>query len=527
MSAALCRDDAWHGGTFLATTFFMKPKFFILYETTLEVGAILVLAFGLHSVHAQFSFVPGHYYSANYSSRTITQYDSSGAVVGSFTVPSELADEVRGLAFGPDGLLYITAAWGSGFNVLAYDESRTLRQLYPGNVYVHGNLSYGKLAVDNRYIYVAGQNQLTRFEIGDPSSGAPIYYHNQVFDVDLMPNGNVLVLSAYYLDEITPSGSLVRQFPARFTDARGVEYDPATDKLFVTHLGHTGFYFQVMRFNWTTGVMEASTYFWYGDDIFLTDSGMLLVGSRTMPPTFFTQDLTPVGTLAGGQQMFVTQLLPSCPPTNAAPAITCPGATVAECGSEVTLTAQVSDPEGNPMLVVWTLNGTAIQTNFVPAGSPGVMTALSLSSSLPLGTNILQISASDGINVNSCVCTVTVVDTVPPVIDSIEAIPAVLWPPNHRMVKVVLQASVRDRCSEPAWRIVGIECNEPANAARNHTSPDWCIADEHTVFLRAERSASGDGRIYFIQVQATDSSGNQSETETVTVSVPKSPGKPR
>ncbi len=47
-----------------------------------------------------FGFVPGHYYSSNYSSRVITEYDAGGAVVGSYTVPSTLGEEVRGLAFG-------------------------------------------------------------------------------------------------------------------------------------------------------------------------------------------------------------------------------------------------------------------------------------------------------------------------------------------------------------------------------------------------------------------------------------------
>src|SRR5207247_8296695 len=133
--------------------------------------------------------------------------------------------------------------------------------------------------------------------------------NNQVFDVKLMPDGNLLVVSAYYLDEITPDRTVVRHFPGYFVDARGVEYDPATDKLFVTELGYSDFYFRLIRFNWTTGGMEASTYFWYGDDIFLTDSGRLLVGSRTMTPTFFTENLSQVGTLGGGQQMFVTELL--------------------------------------------------------------------------------------------------------------------------------------------------------------------------------------------------------------------------
>ena len=506
----------------------MRTQTAILTQSLRNLVALLALTFGLHTVCGQLSFVPGNYYSASFWSRTITQYNPSGQVVGSFTLPSSLADEVRGLAFGPDGLLYASAVWGSGFKVLAYDASGTLRQTYTGSVYLAGNLGYGKLAVDNQHIYVAGQDQLIRFDIGNPNSGVSLYSNNQVFDVDLMPNGNLLVLSAYYLDEITPSGSLVRRLPAWLTDARGVEYEPASDKVFVTQLGHTGFFFQLMRFNWTTGAMEANTYFWYGEDIFLTDSGRLLVGSSTTTPAFFTQDLTQVGTLGGGAQMFVTEFVPQQAATNAPPTLTCPAAAVVECGTEAELTAQVSDPEGDAMAVVWTLNGTAIQTNLVPASSPDTVSNLSISGSFPLGTNMLGIAVTDGTNVTSCTSSVTVIDTTSPVISDVTASSTVLWPPDHRMVRVALRGSVSDVCGAATWSIIGVQCNEPTNALGDGNTPaDWSIAGEDTVFLRAERSGRGDSRIYSIQVQATDASGNHSEIQTVTVTVPKNLGKGR
>jgi hypothetical protein len=196
---------------------------------------------------------------------------------------------------------------------------------------------------------------------------------------------------------------------------------------------------------------------------------------------------------------------------------------VVECGAAAELTAQVSDPEGDALAAVWTLNGTAIQTNLVSASAPGVVANISISGSFPLGTNILGIGVTAGKNVTSCTTTVTVVDTVPPVISYVAASPAVLCPPDHRMVRVALRASVGDVCEAATWSIISVECNEPANARGDgNTSPDWSIADEHTVFLRAERSGRGDSRSYFIRVQATDASGNQSQMQTVTEAVPKS-----
>ena len=49
------------------------------------------------------------------------------------------------------------------------------------------------------------------------------------------------------------------------------------------------------------------------------------------------------------------------------------------------LAAVVSDPEGDAMTVVWTLSGTAVQTNLLPASSPGTVTAVSISGCSPSG----------------------------------------------------------------------------------------------------------------------------------------------
>jgi hypothetical protein len=122
----------------------------------------------------------------------------------------------------------------------------------------------------------------------------------------------------------------------------------------------------------------------------------------------------------------------------------------------------------------------------------------------------------------------TVVDTNPPVITKVTASPGVLWPPNHKMVSVVVQASVSDDSGVAAWNITSVQSNEAINGRGDgNASPDWLITGDHTLQLRAERSGNGDSRIYSITVQATDASGNLSEPETVTVTVPKSAGKAR
>jgi hypothetical protein len=260
-----------------------------------------------------FSFVSGNIYSTNYGSFDIIEYSSKGGALASLTLSSTLGDGLRGIVFGPDGLLYAVMVRGSGFAVLALDSSGVVHKTYSMDpLYLAGNISYGKIAVDSTYIYVAGASELIRFTLGSGDPGTSIYSNNQVFDVKVLPSGHLLVASAYAVDEITNAGAFVRSIPlsgASFVDVRGIEYDPAKNKLFATELGYTNFFFQLMRINASTGVLEKSATFNYADDLFLTQSGTLLVGSRTETPRIYTENLNSVGTVGITQRMFVTQYI--------------------------------------------------------------------------------------------------------------------------------------------------------------------------------------------------------------------------
>ena len=214
--------------------------------------------------------------------------------------------------------------------------------------------------------------------------------------------------------------------------------------------------------------------------------------------------------------------------TNAPPTLICPTSSVVQCSNKpITLTARVSDPDGEALTVVWTVNGAPIQTNQVPASSgtnPSVK--VKLSAIFALGTNVVDISVSDsGSNTVTCSSTLTVVDTIPPVI-SATASPNKLWPPNHKMVEVKLKVTVKDQCGPSSWRIVSVSSNEPVDdKGDGNTSPDWEIVNESCVKLRAERSGKGNGRLYTIKVQAQDEAGNLGKVYPVTVLVPKSQGR--
>jgi hypothetical protein len=215
----------------------------------------------------------------------------------------------RGLAFGNDGLLYVAgipANASQGFVVNAIDATGAVQRSYSGPDYYFGNTTYGHIAVDDRYLYTAGQDNLTRFDLNNPNSRQVIFTGNQVFDVDVPPWGNLLVATAYSVTEITPSGGYVRNIPyGGFTDIRSVEYDPASGAAFVSHLGNTGTTTRMYKFDYATGALvKESPEFAY--DLFLTREGKLLASG----PRLFTTDLDPTGALDGNSEVFVTQFVP-------------------------------------------------------------------------------------------------------------------------------------------------------------------------------------------------------------------------
>ena len=123
-------------------------------------------------------------------------------------------------------------------------------------------------------------------------------------------------------------------------------------------------------------------------------------------------------------------------------------------------------------------------------------------------------------NSSSCVQTITVVDTTPPEFE-FSVTPAVLWPPSHKMVKITPSWTVSDKCDEtPDVSLVSISVNEADDAkGAGHTSDDIRVDDDGSIYLRAERSGTGNDRIYTITYRAADDCGNAA-VRSATVTVP-------
>ena len=125
---------------------------------------------------------------------------------------------------------------------------------------------------------------------------------------------------------------------------------------------------------------------------------------------------------------------------------------------------------------------------------------------------------------DSCEANVTVVDTIPPTITDITAMPDTLWPPNGKMVPVTLKVTGADVCdSTPACQITSVTSNEPGSAVPGDRWPDWKIIGAAGLELRAERLGKGNGRVYTITVECADASGNRSQG-TVEIGVPHDRG---
>ncbi|MFL5738653.1 MAG: reprolysin-like metallopeptidase [Flavisolibacter sp.] len=120
-------------------------------------------------------------------------------------------------------------------------------------------------------------------------------------------------------------------------------------------------------------------------------------------------------------------------------------------------------------------------------------------------------------NTTSHVQIILVKDNTPPVISAISANPPALWPPNHKMINVVINYTAKDNCSAVTSSL-SVVSNEPINGTGDgDTAPDWIVVDNHHLQLRAERAGNRDGRVYTITITATDDCGNTSKADVSVV----------
>jgi len=183
------------------------------------------------------------------------------------------------------------------------------------------------------------------------------------------------------------------------------------------------------------------------------------------------------------------------------------------CSAEVTLDGSASyDPDGLELTCEWswTIDGELYKAYGI---TPTI--------ELPVGEHTIQLIVNNGeCDSEPNEVMVTVFDKAAPELE-ITVDPAILWPPNHKMVLVTPNIIAWDNCSgEPQVGLVSITSNEPNDGQGDgHTSDDILIDGDGNIYLRAERSSTGDDRVYTITYEAMDAIGNNTQA-SATVTVP-------
>ena len=130
-------------------------------------------------------------------------------------------------------------------------------------------------------------------------------------------------------------------------------------------------------------------------------------------------------------------------------------------------------------------------------------------------------TGSDGGGTGSVIECSTFHVNAPPVCTGLTASPNVLWPPNHKLRLVTVSGGSDPEGGPITTTVTGVTQDEPVNGLGDgDTSPDAVLGPaSNQVRLRAERSGTGDGRVYRIAVTVTDELG-LSCSSTVRVGVP-------
>jgi uncharacterized repeat protein (TIGR01451 family) len=107
-----------------------------------------------------------------------------------------------------------------------------------------------------------------------------------------------------------------------------------------------------------------------------------------------------------------------------------------------------------------------------------------------------------------------------PVCTAVAASPINLWPPNHKLVPVVLSGATDADGDALTWAVTGVTQDEPTNGLGDgDTAIDAVLGSGPNLLVRAERSGTGDGRVYRIATTVTDGHGG-SCTAVAVVGVP-------
>jgi hypothetical protein len=133
---------------------------------------------------------------------------------------------------------------------------------------------------------------------------------------------------------------------------------------------------------------------------------------------------------------------------------------------------------------------------------------------------MVEVMVSDGFDTTTCGVMVHIDDQRPPVIVVREE-PHVMWPPNHKYVRItpeMLLESAEDACGRPidlsTAVVIELRSDEPEDhKGDGKTVDDMMVRCPNLVKLRAERMGGGNGRVYTVVFRITAESGVSADAE--------------
>jgi hypothetical protein len=190
-------------------------------------------------------------------------------------------------------------------------------------------------------------------------------------------------------------------------------------------------------------------------------------------------------------------------------------------GSLVILDGTVSsDPDNDPLTYTWLqLHGTPVQISDPYMASLAFAAPPQLSHSQE--TLIFRLEVNDGEGgTASDEVSITVLDVnALPECDLAQASPALLWPPNHKLMAVRILGVMDPNNDQVTLTVREVTQDEPVEGQGDGDSSPDAVLQGDTTLLRAERAGQGNGRVYRISFTADDGHGG-SCTGAVTVCVP-------
>lgn len=224
------------------------------------------------------------------------------------------------------------------------------------------------------------------------------------------------------------------------------------------------------------------------------------------------------GGLSASDEMILTvDNSPPCAQPN-------PSSQTVEIGIDpIVVVADVSDFDGDLLSYEWLKEGEVLGSGSIDTPQGGATVQIpdlivhAGDARFPPGDHSTKLKVDDGVKdpVSASVC-VNVIDTSAPSLTPIPSV-TILWPPNHELQPVTIQANAFDNGGGTIHLDVYVVSSQPPDSTGDcNMIPDYytdSVNDETGVIglrLRSERPGTGDGRKYTITIVATDESGKWS-----------------